>query len=132
MFLNIFKLAVLKYHWCQVSILNAVISQQGRYQIFREIHMCESLGVLPGDLIIAGPERLLFLVGEAPDPVLQDLCTVRENRQLHTDKGIRVYLHLFGRRDDMMILMTPGPYKTPQPSESHLLSDGLLRCRPPA
>lgn len=66
--------------------MNAVIGQQSWCQIFREIHMCESLGVLPGDLIIAGQERLLFLVGEAPDPVLQDLCTIREDRQLRTDK----------------------------------------------
>ena len=86
MFLNIFKLAVLKYHWCQVSILNAVISQQGRYQIFREIHMCESLGVLPGDLIIVGPERLQFLRGKTPNPILQDRSTVCENQKFRTGK----------------------------------------------
>ena len=40
-----FKLAVLKYRRCHVNILNAVIDQQGRRQIFREIHMRESLGV---------------------------------------------------------------------------------------
>lgn len=62
--------------------------------------MCESLGVLPDDLIVAGSECFLFLVGEALDPVLQDLCTIREDRQLRTDKGIRVHPHLFGWGND--------------------------------
>ena len=48
--------------------------------------MRESLGVLPGDLIIAGPERFLFLVGEAPDPFLQDLCAVSKDRKFRTGK----------------------------------------------
>lgn len=62
--------------------------------------MCESLGVLPGDLIIAGPEPFLLLIGETPDPVLQDLCTVSVDRQFRAGKLIRVYPHLLGRGDD--------------------------------
>ena len=98
--MNIFKLAILKYRRCYLSILKAIISQQGCCQIFREIHMCESLGILPGNLIIAGPEFLLFLIGKSPNPILQNLYTVCEYRKCRTRKWICVYPHLFSRGTD--------------------------------
>lgn len=66
--------------------MNMCKRQQGRRQIFRKVHMFESLSVLPGDLNIAGPERLLFLIEEAPDQVLHDFCTVGEDRQFRASK----------------------------------------------
>ena len=55
MFLHIIKLAILKDCRCHVGVLDAIISQQRRRKVLPKIHMSKSLGVPPGNLVIAGP-----------------------------------------------------------------------------
>ena len=71
MLLHVIILAVLKDRRSHVRILDAVISQKRRCQVLLQVHMRESLGVLPGDLVVAGPKCFLLLICQTADPVLQ-------------------------------------------------------------
>ena len=80
MFLHVIVLAVLKYRRRHVCILNAVIGQQGGREIPPKIHMSETFVVLSGDLVIAGPELLLFFIGQTADPPDQNFRFFQKDR----------------------------------------------------
>ena len=62
--------------------------------------MRKPLGILPGDLVIAGPKLLLVLIGQTPDPLHQDFCFLHKHRERTAGKYIGIYPHLLRRRND--------------------------------
>ena len=100
MLLHIIILTILEDRRSHVCILDPVISQKRRRKIFPKIHVCEPLGIFLCDLVIAGPEFLLFFIGQTLNPLHQDFCFLHKRRKFTACKEICIHPHLFGRRND--------------------------------
>ena len=100
MVLHIGVLSVLKNSGSHISILNPVISQDGRCKISVKIHLCKALRVLLRDLVIALPECFLLRIGKTADPVPENLRLFHKTGDLFAGKSIRVHNHLFGGRNN--------------------------------
>ena len=69
--------------------------------------MRESLTILTGDLVTAGPELLLFLKGQALHPSHQDFRFLHEHRKFAAGKYIRIDLHLRFAGEIIILISVP-------------------------